>query len=127
MVAYDAGRQDRHLPQQRDARFIDQRHGGPPTSRGLRLQLDRHPLDARAVREAGDHSGHVPRLVANWWGSITGLAHQLYSIGKVSQSDVDKALFVPADDPDARTFALANNRSGATPGTVGITPAGVRA
>ena len=70
-------------------------------------------------RSAGD----VPTLTA----FITGLAHQLYTDGKVSQSDVDKALFLPADDPAARSFALANIRSGATPGTFGITPAGVRA
>ncbi|EGD55740.1 hypothetical protein [Gordonia neofelifaecis] len=59
-------------------------------------------------------------------GSITGLAHQLYTDGKVSQTDVDKALFLPADDTDARALALAlaNIRSGATPGTFGITPAG---
>ncbi|QTI66869.1 hypothetical protein [Gordonia polyisoprenivorans] len=103
------------------------RHGGPPTSRGLRLQLDRHAFDARAIRESGDHSGQVPRLVANCWGSITGLAHQLYTDGKISQPDVDRALFLPLDDADARSFALANIRSGATPGTFGITPAGVRA
>ncbi|MBA4025199.1 MAG: hypothetical protein C0482_22835 [Gordonia sp.] len=68
----------------------------------------------------------MPRLVAACWGSITGFAHQLYTDGKVSQADVDRALFLPLDDPDARSFALANIRSGATPGTFGITPAGVR-
>ncbi|WP_159067487.1 hypothetical protein [Gordonia iterans] len=60
-------------------------------------------------------------------GSITGLAHQLYTDSEVSHTDVDRALFLPADDPDARAFALANITSGATPGTFGITPAGVRA
>lgn len=102
------------------------RHGGPPTSRGLRLQLDRHTFDARAMRESGDHSGAVPRLVANCWGSITGLAHLLYTDGEVSQSDVDKALFLPADDPDARAHALANIRSGATPGSFTVHPVGAR-
>ncbi|NKS65310.1 hypothetical protein GS461_01340 [Rhodococcus hoagii] len=48
------------------------RHGGPPTSRGLRLQLDRHAFDARAMRESGDHSGQVPRLVAK----LLGIDHQ---------------------------------------------------
>ncbi|WP_336791545.1 hypothetical protein [Gordonia malaquae] len=65
--------------------------------------------------------------MANCWGSITGLLHQLYTDGKISQPDVDHAPFLPLDGTDARAFALANIRSGATPGTVGITPAGVRA
>lgn len=32
---------------------------------------------------------------------------------EVSQSDVDRALFLPTDDPDARAFAL--SKSGAVP------------
>ncbi|NLU63337.1 hypothetical protein HCA61_13810 [Rhodococcus sp. HNM0563] len=103
------------------------RHGGPPTPRGLRMVMARNTHDARAIREAGDHSGAVPRLVATCWPSITGLARVLYAEREISQTDVDKALFLPADDLDARAFALANIRSGATPGTFGITPAGVRA
>ncbi|NMN99872.1 hypothetical protein HH308_01415 [Gordonia sp. TBRC 11910] len=43
--------------------------------------------------------------MASCRGSITGLAHQLYTNGKVSQTDVDKVLFLPAVDPSARARA----------------------
>ncbi|MDH3048325.1 hypothetical protein QEN42_00305 [Gordonia alkanivorans] len=65
--------------------------------------------------------------MATCWPSVTGVARVLYAEREISQPDVDRALFLPADDADARAHALANIRGGATPGTFGITPAGVRA
>lgn len=103
------------------------RHGGPPTPRGLRLVMAHHHHDATALRAAGDPSGQVPRLVANCWPSITGLARELYASRRISQTDIDKALFLPADaDEPTRNHALSLIRSGSVPGSFTVHPVGTR-
>ncbi|OPX15573.1 hypothetical protein B1964_09255 [Gordonia sp. i37] len=65
----------------------------------------------------------MPRLVTSCWASITGLARHLFINGTATQADVDRALWLPEHEPEARQFALASIRSGRAPGSFRITPA----
>ncbi|WP_191834417.1 hypothetical protein [Gordonia ajococcus] len=74
--------------------------------------------DDKIVRESGDpRPADVPRLISNCGGSISGLARHLFINGTATRADVDKALWLPGDEPEARQFALAGIRSGARPGS----------
>lgn len=101
------------------------RHGGPPTSGTLRRVLTASGReDDKIVRESGDERpADVPRLISNCWGSISGLARHLFVHGTAVQADVDRALFLPEHEPEARAFALASIRSGSAPGSFKVTPA----
>ncbi|MDF3281681.1 hypothetical protein [Gordonia sp. N1V] len=101
------------------------RHGGPPTSGTLRRVLTASGReDERVVRASGDpRPEDVPRLIANCWGSISGLARHLFINGTATQADVDRALWLQEDEPEARAFALASIRSGRTPGSFKVIPA----
>ncbi|MDL9947759.1 M50 family metallopeptidase [Gordonia sp. ABSL11-1] len=101
------------------------RHGGPPPSAALRrVLMAGGRQDEKVVRESGDERpADVPRLISNCWGSITGLARVLFINGSATQADIDKALFLPEHEPEARAFALASIRSGSAPGSFKVTPA----
>ncbi|WP_168708262.1 hypothetical protein [Rhodococcus sp. PAMC28707] len=90
-----------------------------PVAKAVRRMLDGHSFDS-VVRwiETRDPLGWPQRSCAESWS--------LYTDGKVSRAEVDRTLFLPADNFDARALAIANIRSGAAPGSFGITPAGVR-
>ncbi|NKR69759.1 hypothetical protein GS536_17220 [Rhodococcus hoagii] len=101
------------------------RHGGPPTSSTLRRVLTASGReDERVVRASGDpRPEDVPHLIASCWPSVTGLARHLFINGTATQADVDRALWLPEYEPEARAFALASIRSGRVPGSFKITPA----
>ena len=96
------------------------RHGGPPTGAAIRRALDGTD-DFAAMTAAGDtRPAEIPRLIANCWASITYLANHLTINGAATQADVNRALHLPADDPDGRHHALAEIRSGSAPGSFNV-------
>lgn len=101
------------------------RHGGPPPSSVLRhLLATAGRDDDRVIVASGEpRPPQVPRIVANCWGSITGLARKIFIDGEATQTDIDRALFLPADEPEARSFALASILSGRAPGSFKVIPA----
>lgn len=96
----------------------------PPSAALRRVLMAGGRQDDKVVRESGDSRPEdVPRLISNCWGSISGLARHLFVHGTATQTDIDRALFLPEHEPEARAFALASIRSGSAPGSFKVTPA----